>query len=173
MRFHAAYQPGPILVDAIDEFGGPEVVADTVETGHQGEVGAGDREEERAVGGITFLIVEDVVVDPASSVEQRVLRVAEDVDGGERVGDCYRSKEKGCGDRGEGFGAGFGEDQVTDYNGQKQRQRDGDDKVVTWLQVVVIGEEGGVSEGPEHQDRNERVFAETTPAEGGEEHRKR
>ncbi len=45
-------------------------------------------------------------------------------------------------------------------DGDEKGDRDGDDEVIAGLQVRVVGEEGGIANGPEQQRRDEGVAEE-------------
>ena len=103
---------GAVLLDAVGQLERAEVVADAGQTGHEGEVRAGDGEHQWVVLGVREAVVGNVVPHLPGCIQQRVLRVANEVEGLPRVGEGDpggNNRERGEGQRGGWPGAETGE----------------------------------------------------------------
>ena len=145
---------GAVLLDAVGELEGAEVVVDGREAGHEGEVGAGDGEDEVGVG----LVRGDDALDALGGGLEGVVGVGDEVDLVECVGkDDEEDDGGGDGGADEGAGAGGGAPEVIEREGDERGDGDGDDEVVPGLQVVVIGEEKEVAGCPEEERGDDGV----------------
>ena len=68
---------GAVGGDAVGELHGAEVVADGGQAGHEGEVGAGDGEDERVVVGVAAMVGVDDALDLVGGVDEGVLGCAD------------------------------------------------------------------------------------------------
>ena len=161
---------GVVLFDAVLEFKGAEVVADAVDAGHEGEVGAGDGEDERVVGGVALEVVGDVVVDLRGGADKGVLGMADEAEGLTGVGEGD-GEEQNCGGWvGEGEGSPRGrtdEEEALEDERDQEGEGDGDNQVITGLEVVVVREEGVVAGGPEDEGGDKGACAELAEVNAG------
>ena len=155
---------GTVGLDADRELHGAEVVADGGQAGHEGELGAADREDERVVGGVGG----DDLTDLRGRGGEGVVGGTDVLEGLAGVG-YDKCGEGGCdgggGEAAQGgsgcgvAGCGCAPQAGEDYR-DKQGEGDCDDQVVPGLEIVVVGEESGVARGPEEKRGDERVAQE-------------
>jgi len=93
VEFVPGYVPaGVVLLDALVEVEGAEVVVDGGKAGHEGEVGAGDGEDEVGVGGVG----EDDALDAVGGGLEGVFRVQDEVELLNGVRDDDGEDDCGC-----------------------------------------------------------------------------
>jgi len=121
---------------------------------------------------ILLEVVGNIVVDLLCRFYKRVLGMTHELERLASVRNRDSQDDDSAGQDGEalrGDARHLPDEQAFQHHRNQERERNGDDKVVTRLQIIVIREKGCIARGPKDQCGDERVIAHPAEASAREE----